>query len=139
MATPNAMPGSTDDSPDAPSPNDSTSPTSNAQALANLHRAPINPGEFRNKCRFCPSTFAKTEHLKRHERSHTKERPYVCGICEKKFTRGDSLTRHLRLHESGGVVMGDAEEEEEKVVESKGKGKRAKAKSPKREVTTSSD
>ncbi|KAJ9096816.1 hypothetical protein QFC21_005087 [Naganishia friedmannii] len=94
---------------------EATATTSSEQALANLHRAPINPGEFRNKCRFCPSTFAKSEHLKRHERSHTKERPYICAICDKKFTRGDSLTRHLRLHESGNVIMdnGLGEEGEE--------------------------
>lgn len=91
---------------------EATTTTSSEQALANLHRAPINPGEFRNKCRFCPSTFAKSEHLKRHERSHTKERPYICAICDKKFTRGDSLTRHLRLHESGNVAMDNGQGEE---------------------------
>lgn len=135
MAMPHdTMPGAVspteDESPGVTSPtNDSTSPTSKEQALANLHRAPINPGAHAHRCKYCPSTFAKTEHLKRHERSHTKERPYVCGICGKKFTRGDSLTRHLRLHENGGVVMdGDPEEEDVvKVEEGKGKGKRGKA------------
>lgn len=80
--------------------------------LANLHRPPINPGEFRNKCRYCPSTFAKSEHLARHQRTHTKERPYVCPICGKRFTRGDSLTRHVRLHENG-TAAGQGEEDED--------------------------
>ncbi|KAJ9113662.1 hypothetical protein QFC22_005971 [Naganishia vaughanmartiniae] len=103
---------------EAPSSNHQVTTTiSSDQALANLHRAPINPGEFRNKCRFCPSTFAKSEHLKRHERSHTKERPYICAICDKKFTRGDSLTRHLRLHENGNVVMDSGRVEEGEEVE----------------------
>ncbi|KAJ9104048.1 hypothetical protein QFC19_004182 [Naganishia cerealis] len=105
---------------------ETTSATFSKQALANLHRAPINPGEFRNKCRFCPSTFAKSEHLKRHERSHTKERPYICSICGKKFTRGDSLTRHLRLHENGNVIMdnGPGEDTEEGEVSLDGKAKK---------------
>ncbi|PMD40288.1 hypothetical protein L207DRAFT_427440 [Hyaloscypha variabilis F] len=38
-------------------------------------------------CRFCFKTFSKAEHLSRHERSHTKERPYQCSDCGKSYTR----------------------------------------------------
>jgi hypothetical protein len=112
-----------DGSPDGPSP----------KQLFNLQRPPINEGQFAHRCAYCPSTFAKTEHLKRHERSHTKERPYVCVVCGKKFTRGDSLTRHLRLHENGGVVMGGQAEDEEEdgrvdvEADSNARGKKGKA------------
>ncbi|KAG4437552.1 hypothetical protein IFR05_006986, partial [Cadophora sp. M221] len=38
-------------------------------------------------CRFCSRAFAKTEHLIRHERCHTKERPFQCSICGKNYSR----------------------------------------------------
>lgn len=56
------------------------------------------PSSHRHVCKYCSTAFSKSEHLKRHERSHTREKPYVCE-CGKKFSRADSLTRHLRLHE----------------------------------------
>lgn len=76
-----------------------------------LPKAVINAGVYKHKCSFCDSTFQKTEHLRRHERSHTKERPYECPECGKKFTRADSLVRHGRLHElnGGGVSIDDVE------------------------------
>jgi hypothetical protein len=105
-------------------------PDDPSRPLSNLHRTPINPGQYRNKCRFCPSTFQKSEHLSRHERSHTKQRPYVCDIpgCGKAFTRGDSLTRHLRLHESGGVKVEDDEPRRKR--RKGGEGKSEEGKSP---------
>jgi transcription factor STE12 len=41
----------------------------------------------------CGRLFKRLEHLKRHVRTHTQERPYVCGICEKKFSRSDNLAQ----------------------------------------------
>lgn len=38
-------------------------------------------------CRFCFKTFSKAEHLSRHERSHTKERPFKCKDCGKCYSR----------------------------------------------------
>ncbi|KAL4928622.1 transcription factor domain-containing protein [Aspergillus undulatus] len=51
-------------------------------------------------CGRCDRGFARLEHLQRHERSHTKEKPFGCDQCEKSFTRKDLLTRHLRLAHS---------------------------------------
>ncbi|OAL44756.1 hypothetical protein IQ07DRAFT_648960 [Pyrenochaeta sp. DS3sAY3a] len=48
------------------------------------------------RCRFCIRTFAITEHLHRHQRSHTGERPYRCTCCGKSYARSDVLLRHLR-------------------------------------------
>ena len=49
-------------------------------------------------CQFCNRIFRKTEHLQRHERQHTKERPFECPICGNRFGRQDSLGRHLKSH-----------------------------------------
>ncbi|KAJ9199923.1 transcriptional regulator family: Fungal Specific TF and C2H2 zinc finger [Paecilomyces variotii] len=50
------------------------------------------------KCTICDRRFKKTEHFKRHERSHTKERPYECNVCHKRFSRSDVLSRHAKGH-----------------------------------------
>ncbi|KAH3688244.1 hypothetical protein WICPIJ_000769 [Wickerhamomyces pijperi] len=51
------------------------------------------------QCEVCMRAFARQEHLKRHERSHTKEKPFLCGVCQRKFSRRDLLLRHAqKLH-----------------------------------------
>ncbi|KAE8378515.1 hypothetical protein BDV26DRAFT_261572 [Aspergillus bertholletiae] len=50
--------------------------------------------EFR--CAFCNRKFRKLEHLQRHTRRHTHEKPFSCpcGAC---FSRQDLLRRHERI------------------------------------------
>ncbi|KAI9511223.1 STE like transcription factor-domain-containing protein [Russula earlei] len=50
----------------------------------------------------CGRLFKRLEHLKRHMRTHTMERPFSCPICRKRFSRSDNLTQHLRIHNRPG-------------------------------------
>ena len=97
-------------------------------------------GPFSSKSHSCPiptcgRLFKRLEHLKRHVRTHTQERPYECPHCNKAFSRSDNLaqyaprcsddqvhftnciSRHRRTHESrpdgeGGYSDDDLEQEE---------------------------
>ncbi|GAP91032.1 putative regulatory protein amdA [Rosellinia necatrix] len=51
-------------------------------------------------CPHCGRSFKRSEHLERHVRTHTKEKPYICH-CGSAFSRRDLLTRHMRIsHET---------------------------------------
>lgn len=83
-------------------------------------------------CSICSQAFSKVEHLDRHVRSHTKEKPYRCQVCHKKFVRqyvlfpiillhsnrhvnliipakSDTLLRHSRSHEAKGAITEGSE------------------------------
>lgn len=64
---------------------------------------PVPPTATKAKpyvCLTCTRPFARLEHLKRHERSHTKEKPFQCiqagniPGCGRCFARRDLLLRH---------------------------------------------
>ena len=57
-------------------------------------------GPYPHKSHSCPiptcgRLFKRLEHLKRHVRTHTQERPYVCPHCNKAFSRSDNLAQYV--------------------------------------------
>ncbi|CAG8981231.1 hypothetical protein HYALB_00003829 [Hymenoscyphus albidus] len=63
-------------------------------------------GPYPQKSHSCPiptcgRLFKRLEHLKRHVRTHTQERPYICPHCNKAFSRSDNLAQHRRTHDRG--------------------------------------
>ncbi|KAB2100371.1 Transcription factor [Alternaria gaisen] len=77
-------------------------------------------GPYPQKSHSCPiptcgRLFKRLEHLKRHVRTHTQERPYVCPLCNKAFSRSDNLAQHRRTHEprADGEPLSDYQEEED--------------------------
>jgi transcription factor STE12 len=53
---------------------------------------------------FCRRAFRRLEHLKRHVRTHTRERPYICRYCGRPFSRQDNLLQHVRIHKRSGFA-----------------------------------
>ncbi len=49
-------------------------------------------------CFDCGEDFIRAEHLKRHQRIHTGEKPYKCSHCDKRFNQSGSLKSHERIH-----------------------------------------
>ncbi|OQR71548.1 zinc finger protein-like [Tropilaelaps mercedesae] len=55
-------------------------------------------GEKPHPCRFCPLRFRERQHLQNHERLHTGELPYICEHCGRGFAKSSTLTDHIRTH-----------------------------------------
>ena len=49
-------------------------------------------------CQACGKMFSDEGQLKKHEKPHTADRPFVCEMCTKGFTTQAHLKEHLKIH-----------------------------------------
>ncbi|KAJ5578748.1 uncharacterized protein N7459_007712 [Penicillium hispanicum] len=65
----------------------------------------IKQVQFKCKEPGCKGRFKRQEHLKRHMKSHSKEKPHVCWVpgCHRAFSRSDNLNAHYtKTHSKRG-------------------------------------
>ncbi|CEL09966.1 Putative Sexual development transcription factor SteA [Aspergillus calidoustus] len=78
----------------------STGPVRRARSATMMELGPYPQKSHSCPIPSCGRLFKRLEHLKRHVRTHTQERPYPCPYCNKAFSRSDNLAQHRRIHEA---------------------------------------
>ncbi len=48
-------------------------------------------------CALCDRAFQRPAELERHKRTHTGEKPYSCGFCQKPFTTTSNRNAHMKV------------------------------------------
>lgn len=52
-------------------------------------------------CEICNKEFASPYNLRRHQLTHTDEKPYQCEVCNRQFKEKSSLTKHIKRKHTG--------------------------------------
>ncbi|OBA23767.1 hypothetical protein METBIDRAFT_9996 [Metschnikowia bicuspidata var. bicuspidata NRRL YB-4993] len=60
--------------------------------------ADVDDPKKKHKCPLCYARFQRPEHVKRHLKSHSSEKPFQCDVpdCGRRFNRKDNLKAHLK-------------------------------------------
>ena len=56
-------------------------------------------GEKPFQCGICQRDFTRLDHLKEHKVTHTREKPYQCVLCPKRFAWRWTVRRHMKVHQ----------------------------------------
>ena len=59
---------------------------------------PFPAGKSSTTCQICLKTFACNSALEIHYRSHTKERPFKCEVCDRGFSTKGNMKQHMLTH-----------------------------------------
>ncbi|XP_044751315.1 homeotic protein spalt-major-like isoform X3 [Coccinella septempunctata] len=75
-----------------------TSSVLTSTAFSPLRLAVGPPGRGNTTCNLCFKTFACNSALEIHFRSHTKERPFKCSVCDRGFSTKGNMKQHMLTH-----------------------------------------
>lgn len=73
---------------------------------------PPPPRTSAYQCGICKEQYSRPDHLIRHVRTHTKQRPFVCALCSKAFARQDLLKRHSLSHSTTDYPAGTSQDQD---------------------------
>ncbi|XP_022172977.1 sal-like protein 3 isoform X1 [Myzus persicae] len=59
-----------------------------------------SPARGNTTCNICFKTFACHSALEIHYRSHTKERPFKCSVCDRGFSTKGNMKQHMLTHKT---------------------------------------
>ena len=81
-----------------------SSPLSEISANRDVLPLIVSSMDKAHVCPQCNRRFKRLEHVKRHERSHTLEKPFTCSFdgCGRHFSRSDNLKAHEKTHFKNG-------------------------------------